>query len=58
MADYDIKVIKWIENNYDTTTLDILDYHLPSSKVLKLRNGKKRIVYWDYIKGEIVEKEF
>ncbi|MEN8904515.1 MAG: hypothetical protein ABF289_00995 [Clostridiales bacterium] len=58
MTDFSENVVKWIENNYDTTTIDISDYHLPSSKVIKLRDGMKRLIYWDYMKNKIIEREF
>lgn len=58
MTEFGDKVMKWIERNFDTTTIEISDYHLPHSKVIKLQNGKKKLIYWDFANDKIIESEF
>jgi len=54
MEEYQTKVIDWIERNYDTTQITIKDH--PQGKMVCLRNGKKIIVCWDFIKNTISTK--
>ena len=43
-------VLNWIEKNYDSTSIDIIDYTMPNSKIIRTREAKEILVYWDYNK--------
>jgi hypothetical protein len=51
-------ILDWIEKNYDSTTIDIIDYIMPYSKIIRTREAKEILVYWDFEKKQIVESNF
>jgi hypothetical protein len=51
-------VLHWIEKNYDSTSIDIIDYTMPNSKIIRTKESKKILVYWDYKKKQVVESDF
>jgi hypothetical protein len=51
-------VLDWIEKNYDLTTIDIIDYIMPYSKIIRNREAKEILVYWDFVKKQIIESAF
>jgi hypothetical protein len=51
-------IFDWIEKNYDLTTIDVIDYIMPYSKIIRTREAKEILVYWDFMKKQIVESNF
>jgi hypothetical protein len=51
-------VLDWIEKNYDLTTIDIIDYIMPYSKIIRTREAKEILVYWDFAKEQVIESDF
>jgi len=51
-------ILDWIEKNYDSTAIDIIDYIMPYSKIIRTREAKEILVYWDFVKNKIVEATF
>jgi hypothetical protein len=51
-------ILHWIEKNYDSTSIDIIDYIMPNSKIVRTREAKEYLVYWDFRENKIVEKDF
>ena len=51
------EVINWIQKNYDTTTIDIIDYFLPNSKIVRDKEGIEYLVKWDEDKKEVTQSE-
>jgi hypothetical protein len=51
-------ILNWIEKNYDLTSIDIIDYTMPNSKIIRTREAKEILVYWDFRKKKIIESEF
>ena len=58
MNDKEQIVINWIKKNYDTTTIDVIDYTMPFSKIVRTREAKEILVYWDFVKNKVVESSF
>ena len=58
MSDKEQIIIDWIKKNYDTTTIDIIDYTMPFSKIVRTREAKETLVYWDFVKNKVVESNF
>jgi hypothetical protein len=52
------EVLDWIEKNYDLTSIDIIDYTMPNSKIVRTREAREILVYWDYMKKQVIESEF
>lgn len=55
MEDFEKKVIDWIDRNFDTTQITLED--IPQGKIVKLVNGEKVVVYWDFIQNCIVTRD-
>lgn len=51
-------ILDWIGKNYDLTTIDIIDYIMPNSKIIRTQEAKEILVYWDFAKEQIVEIDF
>jgi hypothetical protein len=51
-------ILNWIGKNYDLTTIDIIDYTMPNSKIVRTREAKEILVYWDFKKQKIIESDF
>jgi hypothetical protein len=51
-------ILNWIEKNYDLTSIDIIDYTMPNSKIIRTREAKEILVYWDFREKKIIESEF
>ena len=58
MDDKEQIIIDWIEKNYDSTTIDVIDYIMPFSKIIRTREAKEILVYWDFAKSKVVESSF
>lgn len=52
------EVLEWIEKNYDLTSIDIIDYTMPNSKIIRTREAKEYIIYWDFVKNQITQSDF
>jgi hypothetical protein len=50
--------MNWIGKNYDLTTIEIIDYLMPASKIIKRRDGSEILIYWDFIKKKVIESDF
>lgn len=51
-------ILHWIKKNYDLTSIDIIDYIMPNSKIVRTREAKEILVYWDFKENKIVKSEF
>ena len=58
MNDKEQIIINWIKKNYDTTAIDVIDYTMPFSKIVRTREAKEILVYWDFVKNKVVESSF
>jgi hypothetical protein len=51
-------ILDWIGKKYDLTTIDIIDYIMPYSKIVRTREAKEILIYWDFTKKQIMESDF
>ena len=58
MENKERELLNWIEKNCDLTSIDIIDYTMPNGKIVRTREAKEILVYWDFRRELVVESEF
>jgi hypothetical protein len=49
-GDKETFILDWIGKNYDLITINIIDYIMPNSKIIRTQEAKEILVYWDFAK--------